>query len=113
MALFRYKALNAHGELFEGQMDAASEAEVAARLRRSERLRLGGAGRPGRALIASALASQNEVPIDAALPATMPNSSADQCRISKRRCCQIGTAKATVTGPSTSISQWVLLEYSA
>jgi len=33
-------------------------AEVAARLRRSERLRLGGAGRPGRALIASALAGQ-------------------------------------------------------
>ncbi|MNN80687.1 hypothetical protein D3C81_1974410 [compost metagenome] len=62
---------------------------------------------------ASALASQNEVPIDAALPATMPNSSADQCRISKRRCCQIGTANATVTGPSTRISQWVLLEYSA
>ncbi|MEN4939810.1 type II secretion system F family protein [Stenotrophomonas sp. TWI1151] len=32
MAQYRYKALNAHGELFEGQMDAASEAEVAARL---------------------------------------------------------------------------------
>ncbi|QPN63712.1 transcription-repair coupling factor [Synechococcus sp. CBW1004] len=33
-------------------------AEVAARLRRSERLRLGGAGRAGRALVASALAAQ-------------------------------------------------------
>ncbi|MEN5220874.1 type II secretion system F family protein [Stenotrophomonas sp. TWI602] len=32
MAQYRYKALNAHGELFEGQMDAASEVEVAARL---------------------------------------------------------------------------------
>ncbi len=32
MAQYRYKALNAHGELFEGEMDAASEAEVAARL---------------------------------------------------------------------------------
>lgn len=32
MAQYRYKALNAHGELFDGQMDAASEAEVVARL---------------------------------------------------------------------------------
>jgi len=32
MAQYRYKALNAHGELFDGQMEAASEAEVAARL---------------------------------------------------------------------------------
>lgn len=32
MPQFRYKALNAHGEVFDGQMEAASEAEVAARL---------------------------------------------------------------------------------
>ena len=32
MAQYRYKALNAHGELFDGQMEAASEADVAARL---------------------------------------------------------------------------------
>lgn len=32
MAQYRYKALNAHGELLDGQMEAASEAEVAARL---------------------------------------------------------------------------------
>jgi len=32
MAQYRYKALNAHGELFDGQMEAASEAEVPARL---------------------------------------------------------------------------------
>jgi general secretion pathway protein F len=32
MAQYRYKALNAHGELFDGHMEAASEAEVAARL---------------------------------------------------------------------------------
>lgn len=32
MPQFRYKALNAHGEVFDGQMDAASAAEVAARL---------------------------------------------------------------------------------
>ncbi|WP_046272729.1 type II secretion system protein XpsF [Stenotrophomonas bentonitica] len=32
MPQYRYKALNAHGELFDGQMEAASEAEVAARL---------------------------------------------------------------------------------
>ncbi len=32
MALYRYKALNARGELLDGQMDAASDAEVAARL---------------------------------------------------------------------------------
>jgi len=32
MAQYRYKALNAHGELFDGQMEAASEAEVVARL---------------------------------------------------------------------------------
>ncbi len=32
MPQYRYRALNAHGELFDGQMEAASEAEVAARL---------------------------------------------------------------------------------
>ncbi len=32
MPQYRYKALNAHGELFDGEMEAASEAEVAARL---------------------------------------------------------------------------------
>ncbi|MCX2919355.1 type II secretion system F family protein [Stenotrophomonas rhizophila] len=32
MPQYRYKALNTHGELFDGQMEAASEAEVAARL---------------------------------------------------------------------------------
>jgi len=32
MPQYRYKALNAHGELFDGQMEAASEAEVATRL---------------------------------------------------------------------------------
>ena len=32
MALYRYKALNARGELLDGQMEAAGEAEVAARL---------------------------------------------------------------------------------
>ncbi len=32
MAQYRYKALNAHGELFDGQMEAASEADVVARL---------------------------------------------------------------------------------
>ena len=32
MALYRYKALNARGELLEGQMEAAGSAEVAARL---------------------------------------------------------------------------------
>ena len=32
MALYRYKALNARGEVLDGQMDAASGAEVAARL---------------------------------------------------------------------------------
>ncbi|AHY60361.1 type II secretion system protein XpsF [Stenotrophomonas rhizophila] len=32
MALYRYKALNAHGELFDGQMEAASEADVVTRL---------------------------------------------------------------------------------
>ena len=32
MALYRYKALNARGELLDGQMEAASNAEVAARL---------------------------------------------------------------------------------
>ncbi len=32
MAQYRYKALNAHGEVFDGQMEAASEADVAARL---------------------------------------------------------------------------------
>ncbi|WP_312318481.1 type II secretion system F family protein [Stenotrophomonas sp.] len=32
MPQYRYKALNAHGEVFDGQMEAASEAEVAARL---------------------------------------------------------------------------------
>ncbi|MDG2525680.1 type II secretion system F family protein [Stenotrophomonas sp. HITSZ_GD] len=32
MALFRYKALNGEGELLDGQMEAASEAEVVARL---------------------------------------------------------------------------------
>lgn len=32
MALYRYKALNARGEVLDGQMEAASDAEVAARL---------------------------------------------------------------------------------
>ncbi|MFT4179012.1 MAG: type II secretion system F family protein [Thermomonas sp.] len=32
MALYRYKALNARGELLNGQMEAASDAEVASRL---------------------------------------------------------------------------------
>ena len=32
MALYRYKALNARGELLDGQMEAASDAEVVARL---------------------------------------------------------------------------------
>ena len=32
MALYRYKALNARGEVLDGQMEAASGAEVAARL---------------------------------------------------------------------------------
>ncbi|WMJ67778.1 type II secretion system F family protein [Stenotrophomonas sp. 24(2023)] len=32
MPHYRYKALNAHGELFEGQMEAASQAELVARL---------------------------------------------------------------------------------
>jgi general secretion pathway protein F len=32
MALYRYKALNARGELLDGQMEAASDADVAARL---------------------------------------------------------------------------------
>ena len=32
MALYRYKALNARGELLDGQMDAASDAEVVLRL---------------------------------------------------------------------------------
>ncbi|RZA21089.1 MAG: type II secretion system F family protein [Lysobacteraceae bacterium] len=32
MALYRYKALNARGEMLDGQMDAASDAEVASRL---------------------------------------------------------------------------------
>src|SRR3990167_1046768 len=61
---------------------------------------------------ANALARPNEVPMDAALPASIPSNNADQYRISICRCCQIGTANATVTGPSTHISQWVLLEYS-
>ena len=32
MALYRYKALNARGELLDGQMEAASDGEVVARL---------------------------------------------------------------------------------
>ena len=32
MALYRYKALNARGEVLDGQMEAASDAEVASRL---------------------------------------------------------------------------------
>ena len=32
MALFRYKALNARGEMLDGQMEAADGAEVARRL---------------------------------------------------------------------------------
>src|SRR5450830_406165 len=62
---------------------------------------------------ANALASPNEVPMEAALPATIPSSNADQWRANKRRCCQIGTANATVTGPSTSINQCVSVAYSA
>ena len=38
MALYHYKALNTRGEMLDGQMEAASHAEVAARLqdRRSQ-----------------------------------------------------------------------------
>jgi uncharacterized membrane protein len=32
MALYRYKALNARGEMLDGQMEAASDGEVALRL---------------------------------------------------------------------------------
>ena len=32
MPLYRYKALNAHGEMLEGQMEAASDADVVTRL---------------------------------------------------------------------------------
>ena len=32
MALYRYKALNARGDVLDGQMEAASDAEVASRL---------------------------------------------------------------------------------
>ena len=32
MPLYRYKALNARGELLDGQMEATSDAEVASRL---------------------------------------------------------------------------------
>ncbi len=63
--------------------------------------------------IASAWASHQELAIDAQLPRVMPSNKASQCRASNARCCQIGTANATVTGPSTSSSQWVLRAYSA
>ena len=62
---------------------------------------------------ANRCAKLQELAIDAALPATIPTSSAGQCLASIARCCQIGTANATVTGPSTLINQWVLREYSA
>ncbi|MNR23630.1 hypothetical protein D3C85_1406600 [compost metagenome] len=62
---------------------------------------------------ANRCARPQELPIDAALPTSMPRVRAGQWRASKARCCQIGTAKATVTGPSTDISQWVLRAYSA
>ena len=32
MPTYRYRALNPHGEIFDGQMEAASEAELVARL---------------------------------------------------------------------------------
>ena len=38
MALYRYKALDAHGELLDGQMEAASDAEVIARLQQQGQL---------------------------------------------------------------------------
>jgi general secretion pathway protein F len=51
MPLFHYKALNARGELLEGQMEAAGEAEVAARLHEQGHLpveaRLASAGGSG------------------------------------------------------------------
>jgi len=51
MPQYRYKALNAHGELFDGQMDAASEADVAAKLQDQGHLpmeaRLAGEGGAG------------------------------------------------------------------
>lgn len=62
---------------------------------------------------ASRCASPQELAIEALLPATMPTISAGQWRASIARCCQMGTAKATVTGPSTLINQWVLRAYSA
>jgi hypothetical protein len=43
----------------------------------------------------------------AVLPATMPSSSAGQWRRISARCSKIGTAKATVAGPSSSTNQWV------
>ncbi|MCY1186278.1 hypothetical protein D9M73_271370 [compost metagenome] len=62
---------------------------------------------------ANRCASPQELAIEALLPATMPTIRAGQWRASMARCCQIGTAKATVTGPSTPINQWVLRAYSA
>ncbi|MNT35330.1 hypothetical protein D3C72_1713540 [compost metagenome] len=58
-------------------------------------------------------ASPQELAIDAVLPTSIPRVNAGQWRTNNARCCQIGTAKATVTGPSTDISQWVSREYSA
>ena len=48
MPLYRYKALNARGEMLDGQMEAASDAEVALRLQEQGHLpveaRLAGEG---------------------------------------------------------------------
>ena len=58
MALYRYKALSARGELLDGQMEAASSAEVAARLQEQGHLPVealpaeaGGAGFDWRVLL--------------------------------------------------------------
>src|SRR5690554_373582 len=58
MTLYRYKALNAHGETLDGQMEAASEAEVVLRLQEQGHLPVetqpaseGGGARNWRALL--------------------------------------------------------------
>ncbi|MNG31773.1 hypothetical protein D3C84_1176390 [compost metagenome] len=62
---------------------------------------------------ARALARPQELAMATPLPASMPSNSAGQCLASNARCCQIGTAKATVAGPNSNISQWVAPAYSA
>ena len=47
----------------------------------------------------SALANQNELPMDAALPASIPSNKATQCRASNLRCCQIGHFVRTLPHP--------------